>query len=148
MFYAGYALLSASEYFVSALQWTASASAAVLGALGHEVRVDGAVVTGSAFAFRVVRGCDGLEPIGFLLAATLATPAPIRTRLLFAVVGAAFLLALNLARLVSLALMDVYFPSLTDTMHWEAWPAVTIVIVVLLWLSWVRRLRLAGHAVR
>jgi exosortase/archaeosortase len=78
-------------------------AAAALSALGYEARADGAVVTGAAFAFRVVRGCDGLEPIGFLLAAALATPAAVRTRCLFTLAGGVFLLLLNLVRLVSLA---------------------------------------------
>lgn len=147
VFYAGYALFSASRYLEPLLRLIASISAAVLSALGYEARADGALVSGPAFAFQVVRGCDGLEPVGFLLAAALATPAAVRTRCLFALVGSVFLLALNLARLVSLALVDVYFPRLTETMHWNAWPGVIIVVVVLLWVCWVRRVRLTGYAV-
>jgi exosortase/archaeosortase family protein len=146
VFYAGYALFSASRYMGGFLRVIASISAAGLSALGYEARADGAVVMGRAFAFQVVRGCDGLEPVGFLLAAALATPATVRTRCLFALVGTVFLLALNLVRLVSLALVDVYFPRLTEAIHWNAWPAVLIVVVVLLWVCWVRRVRLTGHA--
>lgn len=146
LFYAGYALFSASGYMEPFLRLIASVSAAVLSALGYEARADGAVVTAPAFAFEVVRGCDGLEPIGFLLTAALATPAAVRTRCLFALVGGVFLLALNLARLVCLALVDVYFPQLTEAIHWNAWPAVIIIVVVLLWVCWVRRVRLTGHA--
>lgn len=145
-YYAGYGLFSASRYMEGFLRLVASVSAAVLSALGYETRVDGAVVTGPAFAFQVVRGCDGLEPVGFLLAAALATPTAVRTRCLFAIVGGVFLLALNLVRLVSLALADVYFPRLTEAIHLNAWPAVIIVVVVLLWVCWVRRVRLTGHA--
>lgn len=145
VFYVGYALFSASRYLEPLLRLIASISAAVLSTLGYEARADGAVVTGPAFAFQVVRGCDGLEPVGFLLAAALATPTPVRTRCLFAFVGGVFLLALNLMRLVSMALVDVYFPRLTEAMHVNAWPAVTIVVVALLWVCWVRRIRLTGH---
>jgi len=146
VFYAGYALFSASRYMEGFLRLIASMSAAALSALGYEARVDGALVTGPAFAFQVMRGCDGLEPVGFLLAAALATPAAMRTRCLFALVGGAFLLALNLVRLVSMALVDSYSPKLTEAMHGNAWPAVIIVTVVLLWVCWVRRVRLTGHA--
>lgn len=146
LFYAGYALFSASRYSETLLRMIASISATALSALGYEARADGVLVTGPAFAFQVVRGCDGLEPVGFLLAAALATPAAVRTRGLFALVGGVFLLAVNLMRLVSLALVDVYFPRLTEAMHWNAWPAVIIVVVVLLWVCWVRRVRLTGHA--
>ena len=146
VFYAGYALFSASRYLEPLLRLIASISAAILSALGYEARADGAVVMGPAFAFQVVRGCDGLEPVGFLLAAALATPATVRTRCLFALVGGVFLLGLNLMRLVSLALVDVYFPKFTEAMHWNVWPAVTIVVVVMLWVCWARRVRLTGHA--
>ncbi|MFH1110931.1 MAG: hypothetical protein V1790_17290 [Planctomycetota bacterium] len=146
VFYAGYGLFSASDYMDGFLRLIASISAAVLSALGHEARANSALVMGPAFAFRVIRGCDGLEPVGFLLAAALATPAALRTRGLFALAGGVFLLALNLVRLVSLALVDAYFPRLTEAIHWNAWPGVTIVVVVLLWVCWVRRLRLRDHA--
>jgi exosortase/archaeosortase family protein len=139
LFYAGYALYSASGYFESWLELTAAASGAGLSALGYEANVNGTIVAGSGFAFRVVRGCDGLEPIGFLLAASLATPAVWSRRLSFALVGAVFLLAMNLARLVSLAIVDVYFPWLTAAAHWNAWPAVTVVVVVVLWVFWASR---------
>jgi len=146
VFYAGYAFFSASRYMGGFLRLIASISAAALSALGYEAQADGALVTAPAFAFQVVRGCDGLEPVGFLLAAALATPAAVRTRCLFALVGGVFLLALNLVRLVSLALVDAYFPQITEAIHWNAWPGVTIVVVVLLWVYWVRRVRLTGHA--
>lgn len=146
VFYAGYGLFSASDYMDGFLRVIASISAAVLSALGHEARVDGAVVMGPAFAFEVVRGCDGLEPAGFLLAAALATPATARTRCLFALVGGAFLLALNLVRLVSLALVDAYIPRLTQAIHWNVWPGLTVLVVVLVWVCWARRVRLTGHA--
>lgn len=146
VFYAVYALFSASRYMEPLLRLVASISAAALNALGYEAGAAGAVVSAPAFSFRVVRGCDGLEPVGFLLAAALATPATLKTRCLFALVGSVFLLALNLVRLVSLAMMDVYFPRFTEAIHWNAWPAVTIVVVVVLWLCWVRHLRLTGHA--
>jgi len=139
VFYAGYGLFSASRYMGGFLRLIASISAAGLSALGYHARADGMVVTAPAFAFRVVKGCDGLEPVGFLLAAAFATPAPMRTRCLFALVAGVSLLLLNLVRLVSLALVDVYFPRLTEAIHWNAWPAVTIIVVVLLWVCWVRR---------
>ena len=139
VFYAGYTLFSTSRYMEGFLRLIASISAAALSALGYETRADGAVVMGRAFAFEVVRGCDGLEPVGFLLAAALATPATVRTRCLFALVGGVFLLALNVVRLVSLALVDAYIPRLTEAIHWNVWPAVIIVVVVLLWVCWARR---------
>jgi exosortase/archaeosortase family protein len=139
VFYAGYGLFSASDYMDGFLRLIATISAAVLSALGHQARVNGAVVMGPAFAFEVVRGCDGLEPMGFLLAAALATPATLRTRGLFALVGGVFLLLLNLVRLVSLALVDAYIPRLTQAIHWNVWPGFTVLVVVLVWVCWARR---------
>ncbi len=146
VFYAAYAFFSASRYSEGLLGVIASISAAALSALGHEARADGALVIAPTFAFQVVRGCDGLEPVGFLLAAALATPARRWTRGLFAVIGGVFLLAMNLVRLVSLALVDAYFPRVTEVTHWNVWPAVTIVVVVLLWVCWVRRIWLSSDA--
>jgi len=69
-----------------------------------------------------------------------------KKRCLFAPVGGLFLLAMNLVRLVSLALVDAHFPQFTAAIHWNVWPAVIIVVVVLLWVWWVRGVRMAGHA--
>lgn len=146
VFYVGYALFSQSRYMEGVLRLTASISAAALSALGQEARADGALVIAPAFAFQVVGGCDGLEPVGFLLAVALATPTAVKIRGLFALVGTGFLLILNLVRLVSLGLVGAYFPGVTNALHWNAWPAFTIVVVVLLWICWVRRVRLTGHA--
>jgi hypothetical protein len=56
VFYAGYALFSASRYFGPFLRLIASLSAAGLSALGYNARADGAVVTGPALALGVRTG--------------------------------------------------------------------------------------------
>ena len=76
VFYAAYALFSASRYMGGFLRLIASISAAALSALGYEARADGVLVTGPAFAFQVVRGCDGLEPVGFLFKPGVQRKAP------------------------------------------------------------------------
>jgi len=147
VFYGSYALFSASTYADSLLRLIAAVSGAGLSALGYEARVSGVIVTGQEFAFRVVRGCDGLEPVGFLWAAVFATPATLPKKCQFAAFGGAVLLLLNLLRVVSVALVDVHFPTVAEAVHWNAWPAAIILIVVVLWLCWVRRIRLVGDAI-
>lgn len=141
VFYAANAFFSTSRYLKPFLGLIASTSAAALDMLGYEAHANGLEVTAPAFAYRVVGECDGLEPVGFLVAAAFATPAAMKTRCLFALGGALFLFALNIVRLVSLAMAEAHIPRFTDALHWNVWPVLLIVAVLLLWVSWVRRCR-------
>ena len=136
MFYAGYIPLSQSEIYGSYLRGLARASAAVLRIVGEDARAAGQTVVSPGFSTKIVSGCDGMEALALFVAAVLASPVSLRSRVAFAIVGALVLLAANLARIVILFLIGVHFPTAFETVHLDAWPAVFIVLVLFCWLTW------------
>ncbi len=136
-FYAVYLPFSGEEgIFGTYLALIAKGSGAILRLVGQDVTVDGTVLDSSRFGISIVRGCDGVEATALFAAAVLASPVALRARILFALAGAAALVAINLLRNVTLFLVGVYYPKAFDRIHFEAWPGVLIVLVLASWLIW------------
>lgn len=87
---------------------------------------------------QIIRGCDAIEPVAAFAAAVLASPLPTRAKVPGVLVGALVLVAINQARLVSLFLVGVYFPSVFDFIHLDVWQAALIVLAVCCWAIWVQ----------
>lgn len=138
VFYAVYLPVSQAESYKSYLGLFASATAAVLSAMGHDVVVAGTKVTSGAFSMNIVAGCDGMEAIALFVSAVLASPIVLRSRLVFLVPGVVGLLLLDLVRLVSLFLIGLSYPSAMETVHWDIWPGILIAVVLASWLIWAR----------
>ncbi|MEQ8762654.1 MAG: archaeosortase/exosortase family protein [Planctomycetota bacterium] len=123
----------------SVLRANASLAGAVYGWLGREVWVDGVVLQGEDFRVIVQRGCDGLQPLGILLAALLSLPTGWRNRFAAMVVGTAFVLALNLARLLSLCQVAAEWPESFELVHLDLWQPAFLAMTLLFWLVWALR---------
>jgi exosortase H (IPTLxxWG-CTERM-specific) len=111
---------------------------AILNALGQITQVDETTIRSADMSVSVRRGCDAIEPAWFFCAAVLAFPAPWRRKWFPLIAGTAVVLALNLARIVSLFLIGRWWPRFFPMAHLELWPAAFIVTAVLLWLWWIR----------
>lgn len=138
-FYACYLPFSQTDLFRSYLNRLAGVCGGILTLLGQEVNVDGMAVSSTSFGFTMAQGCDGLEMAALFGAAVLSSPVPLRSRISFAFLGIAALLAVNVVRIVSMAYVDMYFPGWGDLVHWDVWPGVLIVLIVFSWLIWARR---------
>lgn len=147
LFYAVYATATVMAWLDWILRATAFLTAASLATIGFDARADGPMVVAPEFVFLVVRGCSGIEPIGFLLSAAVATPVPRPRRILFALLGAMALVALNIFRLVTLAVIGIHHPQVSDFLHWKIWPVVTITAVAGMWVLWVYRMRVQTHVI-
>ncbi len=119
----------------------ARVSGAMLRALGEDIHVVGASIRSAQFSIAVRKGCDGLEPAWVLCSAVLAFPAPLRRKFSVIAAGTAFILALNLVRIVSLFFIGRSAPSFFPAAHLELWPAAFMVTALLIWFAWVRALR-------
>ena len=137
-FYAVYSPFTGTALFSSYLSLLAEACAPILRLLGHDVTVSGTSIHGPRFSTEIVMGCDGIEMIALFVAAVLASPVGLRSRLLCIVVGTVILMMINLVRIVSLFCIGVYFPNALDVIHLDVWPGVLIVLVLLSWLLWAR----------
>lgn len=136
MFYVGYLPLTQTDAYQSYLALIASASGAGLGVLGYDITVAAQSVLSPAYSIQIVKGCDGFEATALFVAGVLAVPVGLRSRLLCMLVGTVVLTAINLLRIVTLFCVGVYFPHLSDTLHWDVWPGFWIVATLSCWLIW------------
>jgi len=120
------------------LRANAWASNAVINLLGQSSHVFGVTIRSSGFAIGVRRGCDAVEPAWFFCAAVFSFPAALSRKIPGILAGAAAILVLNLARIVSLFFIGLHCRGLFSIMHLEIWPAAFIVVAVLLWMGWIR----------
>lgn len=145
IFYLGYSYISATQQLEGLLQLIATTTSAMLDGMGFAVMTRGTVIHSSGMTLQIAKGCDGLEPIGFLVCAALATPTRFRARIFFAIIGAACLVVLNVFRIISIVIVADYDPQLAMVAHWNVWPALIIVFIVLSWVAWLRRIQRMDH---
>jgi exosortase/archaeosortase family protein len=147
-FVGGFALLLIAFYLLTLtppyrdvlrgwLRLNARVAGAVLNVLGQGVTVQGTQVSSPAFSIDIHRGCDATEPLALYVAALLAFPARGCRKPLGLLVGAALLLALNQARVVSLFFVGKLWPRAFDLMHGEIWQVLFILLALVLWAWWI-----------
>lgn len=136
-----YLWVSEQPFFEAYLNLNARASAAFLNFFGDNVRVTGTSLSSPRYALDIKSGCDGLQSSAFFVLAVLASQVstPLLRRVPAIVVGTVVMLAVNLARIVSLYYTGIYFPSAFETMHIDVWQAVFIFLPLVLWILWIRR---------
>ncbi len=116
----------------------AAGSARILSALGYETTVDGVVIRTPQFAVQVARGCDAIEPLALFFAAVLSSPLRRWWRKIPGIlIGGLVLLFVNTARIVTLVIIGIHFPSIFQDMHERIWQAAFIILVIALWACWV-----------
>ena len=88
------------------------------------------------FKLKIARGCEGIEGIIILIAAILAFPAGVKSKL-FGIVGGVFVLYfLNLFRVAGLYYTLKYKPALFDMMHIYVGQTLIILISFLYFIAW------------
>lgn len=119
---------------------TAAATATVLSWLGTEVHHVGSVLTHpGGFSYEIYYRCTGLIVAALLVVGVFALPGLRRHKLSGALLGALLVLLLNLARLVSLFLLGVWFPAAFGFVHAVVWEAAMLGFVLGYWLLWLKR---------
>ena len=118
------------------LRFCARLSGGVMAAFGENVTVNGSTIHGERFDVNIKKGCDAMQPIALFVAAVLASPVVLRTKLLGLVAGLFFLQVMNLVRVISLFYVGIYFPGAFDIMHHDVWQGTFIILAVLAWALW------------
>jgi exosortase family protein XrtM len=112
-------------------------ASAILNWLGQASHVSEITIRSAKFAVTVRRGCDAVEPAWFFCAAVLSFPASFVRKIPGMLAGVVLILALNLLRIVSLYFIGLQFPRFFAMAHLEIWPAIFIVMAILLWAGWI-----------
>ena len=137
-----YTYLSDTPFFHGYLALNAQAAAATLDFFGDKVNVNGDALVSDKFSLGIRRGCDAIQATAFFVFLILASPSRMRyrTRIPYVIGGAAFLLLLNLVRIITLYYTGMYCSKATfDFLHVDLWQAVFIFLPLFLWVMWTRR---------
>jgi len=111
-------------------------STSILNLFGEEATCEGTGISSSRFAINIAHGCDAIEPAALFVAAVLAFPAAMRTKLPALFVGTFLLLLINLVRIISLFYVGVFWPRAFETMHVDVWQPAFIVLSLFFWTLW------------
>jgi exosortase H (IPTLxxWG-CTERM-specific) len=96
--------------------------------------------TTNEFAVAIEAGCNGVEATIVLLAAILAFPAPLRSKLLGVLAGVVAVQGLNIVRVISLFYLGQWNRQWFEWAHLYVWQALIVLDVLVVWLVWVRTL--------
>jgi exosortase family protein XrtM len=90
----------------------------------------------SAARLRVLRGCEGIETVLLVVAAVLAFPASIASRLAGAFLGAALAWLLSVLRLAALYCSLRFWPGVFEVTHGLVAPLAPVALLALFFLAW------------
>jgi len=119
------------------LQANAWAANGILSGLQQHTRLVRETIKADAYSLEIKRGCDATEPVFLLMAALIAFSAPLGRKLVGIVVGTLLLLGLNQLRIVALFFVGRDHPELYHTLHLTVFPAVFVILALILWVGWV-----------
>ena len=122
------------------VEFTARATAFILNLFGVDVQASGSTVASSGFSTDIIGECTGLIPMTIFVAAVLAYPCKIKGKAIGVAVGIFGLYLLNLVRTTSLFYIGSSFPGLFETAHYLIWQSLIILVAIILWLFWARKL--------
>jgi exosortase/archaeosortase family protein len=137
-----YGWIAESSFFAKYLALNARASAPIIRLFEPDAVAAGNMIRSARFQLEIKHGCDALQPTAFFVLAMLASPVPIpiRSRILWILMGSAVLLLLNIFRIVTLFFAGLKFSPVTfETFHEDIWQAVFIFLPLIFWISWAMR---------
>jgi archaeosortase B (VPXXXP-CTERM-specific) len=129
-------------------QLTARGLGANLNLLQLDARIAGDTVwwLGDRHGFTIIDECTAVFGLSIYSAFVLATPAPLRWQGIGLVGGGLAIVGINQLRLLLLALVQTYFPSMFTLAHDYVWQVGFVVAIATLFLFWLGRInREAAH---
>ena len=118
------------------MRFNAQASVAILNVFGERATAQDTSVTSKRFSVNIQHGCDAIEPSALFLAAVLAFPASLKSKLPGLVIGTLVLAIVNLVRIVTLFYTGIFFPKWFEVMHVDVWQPIFIVLSLTFWIVW------------
>lgn len=113
-------------------------AAGILGLFGadlfHANRVLGIVGTNGII---VVNGCNGLEAIGLFIGFVMSYPGDSIKRAFFIPMGILVIYLVNVFRIVSLVLIQYYYPAGFDFAHDYSTSAIFYLAIFAMWVIWI-----------
>lgn len=124
----------------------AGGTARILASFYPNVMADGTLVTDGLTSVNIENGCNAVEACIILVAAVVAFPASIRSKLLAVLAGCVALQLVNLIRTSSLFMLLKHRPNLFEIAHGGVWQVVLVLLAVAFFLVWSTKQREAVAA--
>jgi archaeosortase B (VPXXXP-CTERM-specific) len=117
--------------------FTASLVASLLGFFGVNAAADKALILVNGHPILDIIGeCTGIFSIIVYTACVFSYPTSLKKKGI-GLIGIPILYSITLIRLISTALVGVFYPSILDVFHTYLWQLFLIIFVVILWLMWI-----------
>ncbi len=131
---------STANLLIGYLRAYARMAGVVLRLFEQNLAVRGQDIIGR-YSLRIVRSCDAMDINILLTCAIMAWPCALRPRLIAAASAIVLLVVVNTIRICTLYYLGLYAPSSFEFVHMEAWPIVILVIAVVLFLTFISKVR-------
>lgn len=93
------------------------------------------------FLARIIEGCNSVSIIILFIAFIIAFAEKFKKTLLFIFAGAVLIYAVNILRIVILAITLFEFPEQKELLHGVVFPGLIYGMVFILWMVWIRMLK-------
>lgn len=114
-----------------------SVSAGILEVIGYEYYANGRLIgIGESSGIYLVDGCSGIAAIGLFVGFVVAYPGKWIPRISFIIIGIGVIYLVNIARIVTLAITQVRWPSIFDITHDYSTTAIFYIVIFVLWMVW------------
>src|SRR5581483_3240544 len=120
-------------------QFLAEAVTTIINLFGASAIANGALVYSPRYMMDIAMGCDGIEASCLYLAGVMAFPTSWRARLIGLAFGVPLIQFINLARLVALYYVGMYFPSIANQIHDYIAQTIVILLSTAILIFWLER---------
>ena len=117
----------------------ARAAGLLLALLGEETSVSGTLLSSPRFSVNIYHGCNALLATSIYLSAVLAFPASWKAKLIGTAIGIPAIQVINMARILSLFYIGIYWPDLFRAAHGYVWQSIVILFSMVVWIFWAER---------
>lgn len=118
------------------MRLNARTSVAIINVFGEGARASGTAVSSGRFSVDIRHGCDAIAPSALFIAAVLAFPGTLRSKIPGILVGTLVLAVINIIRIVSLFYTGIFYPRAFEAMHVDVWQPAFILLALTFWVIW------------
>ena len=140
-----YSKIAWSPLLKGFLSYNAQATGFIVGIFRPGVETQNNLVQSGEFAIRIVGDCTILAPLAIFISGVLAFPATLGQKVAGIALGFVVLSVVNLLRTTSLFYIGLTSPWALETAHLLVWQSIVVILAVVLWIFWWRRLVYSGR---
>ena len=119
---------------------TACVLSALLGIFGVDHTIDETILYLGGISLNVIDECTGIYELFVYAGCVMAYPTSPGKKLAGVAFGIPAIFGINMVRLLSLAFVGMWFPSIFSYVHYYLWQVTLILLVVFVMLVWIEKI--------